>query len=223
VTCRRCAGRARSAISGYKDRISDIVNGIVKRVEYGTSWSISAAAKRSCAATKCCARGVPQRRPYPRLYLRRAAGAARTADFLSRTHPQFMAKLFAQEVPEIYDGIVEVKAVRPRPGSRAKIAGDFPRLVGRPGRRLRRHARLARAGGGQSCKARRSTSSRGRRTSRPSWSMRSLPPKSPRLVLDEERERIEVVVPDQQLSLAIGRRGQNVRLASSSPAGTSIS
>jgi len=68
--------------------------------------------------------------------------------FLSRTHPGFLAKLFAQEVPEIYDGIIEIKAVARDPGSRAKMAVNQPRQLDRSGRRLCRHARFARAGGG---------------------------------------------------------------------------
>jgi N utilization substance protein A len=134
--------------------------------------------------------------------------------FLSRTHPQFMAKLFAQEVPEIYDGIIEIKAVARDPGSRAKIAvisrdsGIDPvgACVGMRGSRVQ-----AVVGELQ-----------GEKIDIVPWSpdpatfvVNALAPAEvAKVVMDEEQRRIEVVVPDDQLSLAIGRRGQNVRLAS---------
>src|SRR5438445_317503 len=134
--------------------------------------------------------------------------------FLSRTHPQFMAKLFAQEVPEIYDGIVEVKAVARDPGSRAKIAvvsrdssvDPVGACVGMRGSRVQAVVNEL----------------QGEKIDIIPWSpdiatfvVNALAPAEvAKVVLDEDRERIEVVVPDQQLSLAIGRRGQNVRLAS---------
>ena len=134
--------------------------------------------------------------------------------FLSRTHPQFMAKLFAQEVPEIYDGIVEVKAVARDPGSRAKIAvisrdssvDPVGACVGMRGSRVQAVVNEL----------------QGEKIDIIPWSQDTAtfvvnalaPAEVAKVVLDEDRERIEVVVPDQQLSLAIGRRGQNVRLAS---------
>jgi len=134
--------------------------------------------------------------------------------FLSRTHPQFTSKLFAQEVPEIYDGIVEVKAVARDPGSRAKIAvisrdssvDPVGACVGMRGSRVQAVVNEL----------------QGEKIDIIPWSpdvatfvVNALAPAEvSKVVLDEERERIEVVVPDQQLSLAIGRRGQNVRLAS---------
>jgi N utilization substance protein A len=134
--------------------------------------------------------------------------------FLSRTHPQFMAKLFAQEVPEIYDGIVEVKAVARDPGSRAKIAvisrdssvDPVGACVGMRGSRVQAVVNEL----------------QGEKIDIIPWSMDTAtfvvnalaPAEVAKVVLDEDRQRIEVVVPDQQLSLAIGRRGQNVRLAS---------
>jgi N utilization substance protein A len=134
--------------------------------------------------------------------------------FLSRTHPQFMAKLFAQEVPEIYDGIVEVKAVARDPGSRAKIAvisrdssvDPVGACVGMRGSRVQAVVNEL----------------QGEKIDIIPWSpdiatfvVNALAPAEvSKVVLDEDRERIEVVVPDLQLSLAIGRRGQNVRLAS---------
>ncbi|MEA2928455.1 MAG: transcription termination/antitermination protein NusA, partial [Hyphomicrobiales bacterium] len=134
--------------------------------------------------------------------------------FLSRTHPQFMAKLFAQEVPEIYDGIVEVKAVARDPGSRAKIAvisrdssvDPVGACVGMRGSRVQAVVNEL----------------QGEKIDIIPWSQDTAtfvvnalaPAEVAKVVLDEDRQRIEVVVPDQQLSLAIGRRGQNVRLAS---------
>jgi transcription termination/antitermination protein NusA len=134
--------------------------------------------------------------------------------FVSRTHPQFMAKLFAQEVPEIYDGIIEIRAVARDPGSRAKIAvisrdsGIDPigACVGMRGSRVQ-----AVVGELQ-----------GEKIDIVPWSadpatfvVNALAPAEvAKVVMDEEQRRVEVVVPDDQLSLAIGRRGQNVRLAS---------
>jgi N utilization substance protein A len=134
--------------------------------------------------------------------------------FLSRTHPQFMAKLFAQEVPEIYDGIVEVKAVARDPGSRAKIAvisrdssvDPVGACVGMRGSRVQAVVNEL----------------QGEKIDIIPWSQdiatfvvnALAPAEVAKVVLDEDRERIQVVVPDAQLSLAIGRRGQNVRLAS---------
>jgi transcription termination/antitermination protein NusA len=134
--------------------------------------------------------------------------------FLSRTHPEFMAKLFAQEVPEIYDNIVEVKAVARDPGSRAKIAvisrdssvDPVGACVGMRGSRVQAVVNEL----------------QGEKIDIIPWSpdiatfvVNALAPAEvAKVVIDDERDRIEVVVPDQQLSLAIGRRGQNVRLAS---------
>ncbi|MCB1496974.1 MAG: transcription termination/antitermination protein NusA, partial [Bauldia sp.] len=134
--------------------------------------------------------------------------------FMSRTHPQFMAKLFAQEVPEIYDGIIEVKSVARDPGSRAKIAvisrdssiDPVGACVGMRGSRVQAVVNEL----------------QGEKIDIIPWSqdaatfiVNSLQPAEvAKVVLDEDAERIEVVVPDDQLSLAIGRRGQNVRLAS---------
>ncbi|MBN9026576.1 MAG: transcription termination/antitermination protein NusA, partial [Rhizobiales bacterium] len=134
--------------------------------------------------------------------------------FLSRTHPQFMAKLFAQEVPEIYDGIIEVKSVARDPGSRAKMAvisrdGSIDPVgacVGMRGSRVQAVVNEL----------------QGEKIDIIPWSPDAAtfivnalqPAEVAKVVLDEDASRIEVVVPDDQLSLAIGRRGQNVRLAS---------
>ena len=134
--------------------------------------------------------------------------------FLSRSHPQFMAKLFAQEVPEIYDGIIEIKAVARDPGSRAKIAvishdssiDPVGACVGMRGSRVQAVV----------------SELQGEKIDIIPWSPDTAtfvvnalaPAEVTKVVLDEEQGRIEVVVPDDQLSLGIGRRGQNVRLAS---------
>ena len=134
--------------------------------------------------------------------------------FLSRSHPQFMASLFTQEVPEIYDGIIEIKSVARDPGSRAKIAviskdssiDPVGACVGMRGSRVQ--AVVAEL--------------QGEKIDIIQWSQEPAtfivnglaPAEVSKVVLDEEANRIEVVVPDEQLSLAIGRRGQNVRLAS---------
>jgi N utilization substance protein A len=134
--------------------------------------------------------------------------------FLSRTRPEFMAKLFGQEVPEIYDGIVEIVAVARDPGSRAKISvrskdssiDPVGACVGMRGSRVQAVVNEL----------------QGEKIDIIPWTPDSAsfivnalaPAEVAKVVLDEEAERIEVVVPDEQLSLAIGRRGQNVRLAS---------
>ena len=134
----------------FKDRIGDIVNGVVKRVEYGSVIVDLGRGEAIIRRDEMLPREVFRNGDRVRAYIFDVRRETRGPQiFLSRTHPQFMAKLFAQEVPEIYDGIVEIKAVARDPGSRAKIGGDFAGFLGRSGRRLRRHARLARAGRGQ--------------------------------------------------------------------------
>ena len=137
----------------YKDRIGDIINGAVKRVEYGNvvvdlggSGAGEAVVRRDELIPREMFRPGDRIRAYVYDVRREARGPQ---IFLSRTHPQFTARLFAQEVPEIYDGIVEVKSVARDPGSRAKIAVTSNDFLNRSGRRLRRHARVTRAGGGQ--------------------------------------------------------------------------
>ena len=134
----------------YKDRIGDIVNGIVKRVEYGNVVVDLGRGEAIVRRDEMLPREVFRNGDRIRAYIYDVRREQRGPQiFLSRTHPQFMAKLFAQEVPEIYDGIVEVKAVARDPGSRAKIAVQSRDSVGRSGRRLCRHARLARASRGE--------------------------------------------------------------------------
>jgi transcription termination/antitermination protein NusA len=199
----------------YKDRISDIVNGLVKRVEYGNVVVDLGRGEAIVRRDEMLPREVFRNGDRIRAYIYDVRREARGPQiFLSRTHPQFMAKLFAQEVPEIYDGIVEVKAVARDPGSRAKIAvisrdssvDPVGACVGMRGSRVQAVVNEL----------------QGEKIDIIPWSpdiatfvVNALAPAEvAKVVLDEDRERIEVVVPDQQLSLAIGRRGQNVRLAS---------
>ncbi len=199
----------------YKDRIGDIVNGIVKRVEYGNVVVDLGRGEAIVRRDEMLPREAFRNGDRIRAYIYDVRREQRGPQiFLSRTHPQFMAKLFAQEVPEIYDGIVEVKAVARDPGSRAKIAvvsrdssvDPVGACVGMRGSRVQAVVNEL----------------QGEKIDIIPWSQdiatfvvnALAPAEVAKVVLDEERERIEVVVPDQQLSLAIGRRGQNVRLAS---------
>src|SRR6201985_1548436 len=199
----------------YKDRIGDIVNGIVKRVEYGNVVVDLGRGEAIVRRDELLPREVFRNGDRVRAYIFDVRRETRGPQiFLSRTHPQFMAKLFAQEVPEIYDGIIEIKAVARDPGSRAKIAvisndsGIDPvgACVGMRGSRVQ--AVVAEL--------------QGEKIDIIPWSQDPAtfvvnalaPAEVAKVVMDEEQRRIEVVVPDDQLSLAIGRRGQNVRLAS---------
>src|SRR5213595_2594160 len=199
----------------YKDRIGDIINGIVKRVEYGNVVVDLGRGEAIVRRDEMLPRETLRNGDRVRAYIYDVRREPRGPQiFLSRTHPQFMAKLFAQEVPEIYDGIVEVKAVARDPGSRAKIAvisrdssvDPVGACVGMRGSRVQAVVNEL----------------QGEKIDIIPWSpdiatfvVNALAPAEvAKVVLDEDRERIEVVVPDAQLSLAIGRRGQNVRLAS---------
>src|SRR6266480_3783861 len=201
----------------YEDRISDIVNGIVKRVEYGNVVVDLGRGEAIVRRDELLPRETFRNGDRIRAFIYDVRREPRGPQiFLSRTHPQFMAKLFAQEVPEIYDGIVEVKAVARDPGSRAKIAvisrdssvDPVGACVGMRGSRVQAVVNEL----------------QGEKIDIIPWSpdiatfvVNALAPAEvAKVVIDEDRERIEVVVPDtnNQLSLAIGRRGQNVRLAS---------
>jgi transcription termination/antitermination protein NusA len=199
----------------FKDRVGEIVNGLVKRVEFGNVVVDLGRAEAMLRRDELLPRESFRQGERVRAYIYDVRQEPRGPQiFLSRTHPQFMAKLFAQEVPEIYDGIIEIKAVARDPGSRAKIAvisrdsGIDPvgACVGMRGSRVQ-----AVVGELQ-----------GEKIDIVPWSadpatfvVNALAPAEvAKVVMDEEQRRIEVVVPDDQLSLAIGRRGQNVRLAS---------
>ncbi len=199
----------------FKDRVGEIVNGLVKRVEFGNVVVDLGRAEAILRRDELQPRESFRQGERVRAYIYDVRQEVRGPQiFLSRTHPQFMAKLFAQEVPEIYDGIIEIKAVARDPGSRAKIAvisndsGIDPvgACVGMRGSRVQ--AVVAEL--------------QGEKIDIIPWSrdpatfvVNALAPAEvAKVVMDEEQRRIEVVVPDDQLSLAIGRRGQNVRLAS---------
>lgn len=199
----------------YKDRIGEVVNGLVKRIEYGNVIVDLNRAEAILRRDESIPREHFNTGDRVRSYIVDVREEARGPQiFLSRTHPQFMAKLFAQEVPEIYDGIIEIKSVARDPGSRAKIAvlshdssiDPVGPCIGMRGSRVQ-----AVVGELQ-----------GEKIDIIQWSpdqasfiVNALAPAEvAKVVLDEEANRIEVVVPDEQLSLAIGRRGQNVRLAS---------
>ncbi|KAA0968576.1 transcription termination/antitermination protein NusA [Aureimonas fodinaquatilis] len=199
----------------YKDRVGEIINGVVKRVEYGNVIVDLGKGEAIIRRDEQIPRELFAYGDRVRAFVYDVRREQRGPQiFLSRTHPQFMAKLFTMEVPEIYDGIIEIKAVARDPGSRAKIAvisrdssiDPVGACVGMRGSRVQ-----AVVGELQ-----------GEKIDIIPWSPDAAsflvnalqPAEVAKVVLDEDAERIEVVVPDDQLSLAIGRRGQNVRLAS---------
>jgi N utilization substance protein A len=199
----------------FKDRTGEVVNGLVKRVEFGNVIVDLSRAEAILRREEAIPREHFNTGDRVRAYILDVREEPRGPQiFLSRTHPQFMAKLFAQEVPEIYEGIIEIKSVARDPGSRAKIAvlsndsaiDPVGPCIGMRGSRVQ-----AVVGELQ-----------GEKIDIIQWSgdpatfiVNALAPAEvAKVVLDEEANRIEVVVPDEQLSLAIGRRGQNVRLAS---------
>jgi len=199
----------------FKNRISEIVNGLVKRIEFGNIIVDLGQAEALMRRDESIPREHFSTGDRIRAYILDVREEPRGPQiFLSRSHPNFMAKLFAQEVPEIYDSIIEIKSVARDPGSRAKIAvisydssvDPVGACVGMRGSRIQ-----AVVGELQ-----------GEKIDIIQWNpdpatfiVNGLAPAEvTKVVLDEEANRIEVVVPDDQLSLAIGRRGQNVRLAS---------
>ncbi len=199
----------------YKDRVGEVVNGLVKRVEFGNVIVDLGRAEAVLRRDEMIPREIFRNGDRVRGYIHDVRQEQRGPQiFLSRSHPQFMARLFAQEVPEVYDGVIEIRSVARDPGSRAKIAvlsndssiDPVGACVGMRGSRVQ-----AVVGELQ-----------GEKIDIIQWSddpatfiVNGLAPAEvSKVVLDEEQRRIEVVVPDEQLSLAIGRRGQNVRLAS---------
>ncbi len=199
----------------YRDRIGEISNGTVKRVEYGNVIVDLGRAEAVVRRDETLPRETYRYGDRIRAYIYDVRREQRGPQiFLSRTRPEFMAKLFAQEVPEIYDGVVELKSVARDPGSRAKIAvvskdtsiDPVGACVGMRGSRVQAVVNEL----------------QGEKIDIIQWSPDAAtfivnalaPAEVSKVVLDEDAERIEVVVPDDQLSLAIGRRGQNVRLAS---------
>jgi N utilization substance protein A len=210
----REAERARQ-YEEYKGRVGEIVNGLVKRVEFGNVVVDLGRAEGLLRRDDLIPREHFKNGERVRAYIIDVREETRGPQiFLSRTCPEFMAMLFAQEVPEIYDSIIEIKAVARDPGSRAKIAviskdnsiDPVGACVGMRGSRVQ--AVVAEL--------------QGEKIDIIQWNedpatfvVNGLAPAEvSKVVLDEDSGRIEVVVPDDQLSLAIGRRGQNVRLAS---------
>ena len=199
----------------FKDRAGTIINGIVKREEYG---NIIVDVGRGEAILRRNEKiGRESYRPNDRIraYVKDVRREARGPQiFLSRTDPQFMAELFKMEVPEIYDGVIEIKAVARDPGSRAKIAViSYDNSIDPVGACVGMRGSRVQAVVGEL---------QGEKIDIIPWSedqatflVNALQPAEvSKVVFDEDATRIEVVVPDEQLSLAIGRRGQNVRLAS---------
>jgi N utilization substance protein A len=201
--------------SEYKDRVGEIVNGVVKRVEYGNIVVDLGRAEGVIRRNEAIPRENLHQGDRTRAYIfdvRREAKGPQI--FLSRARPEFMARLFAQEVPEVYEGVIEIKAAARDPGSRAKIAvlshdssiDPVGACVGMRGARVQ-----AVVGELQ-----------GEKIDIIPWSgdpatfiVNALQPAEvTKVVLEPDENRVEVVVDEQQLSLAIGRRGQNVRLAS---------
>ena len=199
----------------FKDRVGEIINGVVKRTEYGNLMVELGRAEALLRRDELIPRESFRNGDRVRAYIYDVREEPRGPQiFLSRTHPGFLAKLFAQEVPEIYDGIIEIKAVARDPGSRAKMAvisrdssiDPVGACVGMRGSRVQAVVQEL----------------QGEKIDIIPWSPQSAtfvvnalaPAEVTKVVMDEEAGRVEVVVPEEQLSLAIGRRGQNVRLAS---------
>lgn len=199
----------------YKDRVGEIINGTVKRAEYGNVIVDLGKAEGIIRRDEMIPRENVRLGDRIRAYIYDVRREQRGPQiFLSRARPEFMSKLFAQEVPEIYDGVVEIKSVARDPGSRAKIAviskdssiDPVGACVGMRGARVQAVVNEL----------------QGEKVDIIQWNPEAAsfivnalaPAEVSKVVLDEDSNRIEVVVPEAQLSLAIGRRGQNVRLAS---------
>jgi N utilization substance protein A len=199
----------------FKDRKGTIINGVVKREEYGNIIVDIGRGEGILRRNEKIGRESYRPNDRIRCYIKDVRREARGPQvFLSRTDPQFMAELFKMEVPEIYDGVIEIKAVARDPGSRAKIGvisydssiDPVGACVGMRGSRVQAVVNEL----------------QGEKIDIIPWNedqatflVNALQPAEvSKVVIDEEAGKIEVVVPDEQLSLAIGRRGQNVRLAS---------
>ena len=199
----------------FEDRVGTIINGTVKREEYGNVIVDVGRGEAILRRNEKIGREAYRPNDRIRCYIKDVRRETRGPQiFLSRTAPEFMAELFKMEVPEIYDGIIEIKAVARDPGSRAKIAvisydGSIDPVgacVGMRGSRVQAVVNELQGEKIDIIPWNEDT---------PTFLVNALQPAEvSKVVLDEDAERIEVVVPDEQLSLAIGRRGQNVRLAS---------
>ena len=200
----------------FKDRVGEIVNGIVKRVEYGNIIVDLGKAEALLKRDELLNRETFRRSDRIRAFIYDVREETNGPQiFLSRAHNDFLVMLFKQEVPEIYDGIIEVKSVARDPGSRAKIAvttkdksiDPVGACVGMRGSRVQAVVNEL----------------QGEKIDIVLWSEDTAtfvvnalgPAEVDKVVIEEELKKIDIIVPDEQLSLAIGRRGQNVRLASS--------
>ncbi len=199
----------------FKDRAGTIINGQVKREEYGNVIVDVGAGEAILRRNEKIGRESYRPNDRIRVYIKDVRREQRGPQiFLSRTAPEFMAELFKMEVPEIYDGIIEIKAVARDPGSRAKIAvisydGSIDPVGACVGMRGSRVQAVVNELQGEKIDI------IPWNDDQPTFLVNALQPAEvSKVVLDEEAGKIEVVVPEEQLSLAIGRRGQNVRLAS---------
>jgi len=199
----------------FIDREGTIINGVVKREEYGNV--IVDVGRGEAILRRNEKIGRESHRPNDRIraYIKEVRREARGPQiFLSRTAPEFMAELFKMEVPEIYEGVIDIKAVARDPGSRAKIAvisydGGIDPVGACVGMRGSRVQAVVNELQGEKIDI------IPWNEDQPTFLVNALQPAEvSKVVLDEEAGKIEIVVPDEQLSLAIGRRGQNVRLAS---------
>ena len=199
----------------YKDRIGTIINGVVKRVEYGNVIVDLGRGEGMLRRDQLIPREAFRVGDRIRAYVRDVRAEARGPQiFLSRTAPEFMAELFKMEVPEIYDGAIEIKAVARDPGSRAKIGViSYDNSIDPVGACVGMRGSRVQAVVGEL---------QGEKIDIIPWTEDAAtflvnalqPAEVAKVVMDEDAQRAEVVVPEEQLSLAIGRRGQNVRLAS---------
>ncbi|MFG6619287.1 transcription termination factor NusA [Sulfitobacter sp. 1A05707] len=199
----------------FKDRAGTIINGLVKREEYGNVIVDVGAGEAILRRNEKIGRESYRPNDRIRVYIKDVRREQRGPQiFLSRTAPEFMAELFKMEVPEIYDGIIGIKAVARDPGSRAKIAvishdGSIDPVGACVGMRGSRVQAVVNELQGEKIDI------IPWNEDQPTFLVNALQPAEvSKVVLDEEAGKIEVVVPEEQLSLAIGRRGQNVRLAS---------
>ncbi len=199
----------------FKDRAGTIINGLVKREEYGNVIVDVGAGEAILRRNEKIGRESYRPNDRIRCFIKDVRREQRGPQiFLSRTAPEFMSELFKMEVPEIYDGIIEIKAVARDPGSRAKIAvisydGSIDPVGACVGMRGSRVQAVVNELQGEKIDI------IPWNEDQPTFLVNALQPAEvSKVVLDEEAGKIEVVVPEEQLSLAIGRRGQNVRLAS---------
>ncbi len=199
----------------YKDKVGEIAVGIVKRVEFGNLIIDLGKSEAIIKREELIPRETFKNGDRVRAYIYDVKNDVKGYQvFLSRTHPQFLSKLFHQEVPEIYEGVIIVKSVARDPGSRAKISvftddstiDPVGACVGMRGSRVQAVVNEL----------------QGEKIDIVTWSENQAtflanalaPAEVSKIFLYEEKNKVEVVIPDEQLSLAIGRKGQNVKLAS---------